>query len=235
MSRLIVAAAALSLAGCALQDTSTPVPQADSLILGRLADIHAVNGEPGTFEVNIRAGVPESLKSVMRREGRPVPELEQDLAVRVRVTPDTVCIHDRIATDLAAFRPGEEVAVIPQPGTSAMVGTKLLTAEAAEFNSFLAYETRFLPRALGDATVASLGPGDPARINPSGLERAPIPVAGGRVVYFAAGLRAANTAGLATVLIGNSDGRRPAAAVRADYTTDGALRLDECRRVLGQW
>jgi len=213
MSRLAVAVAAFSLTGCALQDTSTPVPQGDALILGRLAEVRPVAGEPGTFEVDIRAGVPESLQAVMRREGRPVPELQKDLAVRVRVTPDTVCIHDHVATDLSAFRAGEEVAVLPQPGTSAMIGTRLLTAEAAEFNSFLAYETRFLPRALDAIPTAALGSADPARINSGGTERTPIPVAGGKVVYFAAGLKP-----------GSAKGDAPRGAVRPRMKrADGTL------------
>lgn len=59
------------------------------------------------------------------------------------------------------------------------------------------------------------------------------------VTGSAAGLRTANSAGLATVLIDQdaADGRsRPAAAVRADYAgADDALRLATCRRLHAQW
>ncbi len=54
-----------------------------------------------------------------------------------------------------------------------------------------------------------------------------------------AGLRAANAAGLATVLIGAGAGRaggRAAAAVRTGYSgTDDALRLATCRRLHARW
>ncbi|MDV3127508.1 HAD hydrolase-like protein [Mycobacterium sp. 21AC1] len=59
------------------------------------------------------------------------------------------------------------------------------------------------------------------------------------VTGSAAGLRAANATGLATVLIDPdaADGRnRPAAAVRADYAgADDALRLATCQRLHAQW
>lgn len=180
--------AVLFLGGCAIQDTTTPVPQPDTLILGRLAAVRAVTEEPGVFEAEIKAGLPETLVAVMRREGRPIPQLEKDLAVKVRVTPDTVCIVEGQPTDLAVFRVGQEVAVVPKPGSCAMVGSKLLLAEAGEFYHFLAYETHHLPRALAELPASVTERTDPARINSAGQEQTPLPLAGGKVVYFAAGL-----------------------------------------------
>lgn len=49
-----------------------------------------------------------------------------------------------------------------------------------------------------------------------------------------AGLRAANAAGLGSVLVG-AEGTGPAVAVRTDYTGADPLRLATCRRLLGQW
>ncbi|WP_304116264.1 HAD family hydrolase [Mycolicibacterium bacteremicum] len=59
------------------------------------------------------------------------------------------------------------------------------------------------------------------------------------VVGSARGLRAADTAGLATVLIdadAEQSGPRPAVAVRTDYAgAADALRLSQCRRLHTQW
>ncbi len=180
--------AVLVLASCALQDTSTPVPQPDILILGRLAGIRQLAEDPGVSEVTVTAGLPETMAAVMRREGRPLPQLEKDLVVKVRVTRDTICIVDGEPTDLAVFRVGQEVAIVPRPGSCAMVGSKLLLAEAGEFYHFAAYEVHHLPRALGELPESVTTRRDPARINSAGQEQTPLPLARGKVVYFAAGL-----------------------------------------------
>lgn len=189
MRRLpLIALATLLLASCALQDANTPVPQPDSILFGRVAGVQAVEGTPGEFEVDVKAGLPESLQAVMRREGRSIPEMEKDLQARVRVTGDTVCVVDSLPADIDAFRPGQEIAVVPVPGSSTLTGTKLLKVEAAELYRFSSYEVRFLPRALDKLPAGLVDSSDPARINSSGMERTPIPLAGGKVIYFAAGL-----------------------------------------------
>jgi hypothetical protein len=124
----------------------------------------------------------------MRREGRFVPSLDKDVTVRVRVTGDTVCVAGLRAGDLDDFRVGQEVAVTPLQGTTAMTGSKLITADAAEFYLFSAYRLRFLPRSLESVPDEVTVPSDPMRINSAGLETTPLPAQGGSVVYFAAGL-----------------------------------------------
>jgi hypothetical protein len=176
------------LAGCLGQDTNAPVPQQDTPIFGRIAAIREVGDEPGTWEVDISTRIPVALEKIMREQGRTVPQLEKDLTSRVKVTPDTVCIADGRATDLDAFRVGQEVAVMPTPGSSAMVGTRSLLATAAELYLFASYQVRFLPRTLDQVPRSIVDRTDPSRINSSGVERAPIPLRGGAVVYFAAGL-----------------------------------------------
>ncbi len=173
--------------GCAMQDTTAPVPQPDSLILGRIAALREA-GEPGVWEVEIKEGLPEAMRAAMEREARGVPGLDKDLLVKVRVTAETVCVSGMRAGDLDEFRVGQEVAVNPVPGTTAMVGTKLLLADAAEMYLFAAYQLRFLPRSLDALPPEVTSPADPARINSAGMEMTPIPVQNGRVVYFAAGL-----------------------------------------------
>ena len=86
--------------GCNMQDTNAPVPQPESLILGRISAIRDAAGEPGVREVEVREGLPDQMESAMRREGRFVPSLDKDVTVRVRVTGDTVCVAGLRAGDL---------------------------------------------------------------------------------------------------------------------------------------
>lgn len=188
----VVSVVAIVAAACGVQEVTAPVPQPDTIVFGRVAMVRAVEGEAGQlgplWDVEIKGGLPESLQAVMRRDGRPIPVLEADLVVKARVTPDTVCVADMRNADLEAFKAGQEVAVVPRPGSSAMIGTKLLTLEAAELYQFRSYQARFLPRSLEETPAELTGRTDPGKINSSGLERTPIPVAGGKVIYFAAGL-----------------------------------------------
>jgi hypothetical protein len=183
----IVLASTVLAGGCGMQDTTTPVPQPDSLILGRIAAIRET-ADQAVWEVDIRAGLPETMQAAIRREGKTIPQLDKEVTVRVRVNADTVCMAGLRAGDLDDFRIGQEVAVNPVPGTTAMVGSKLLLAEAAEFDLFSAYQLRYLPRSLKEPVPASSLSSDPARINAAGLEMTPLPAAGGKVVYFASGL-----------------------------------------------
>ncbi len=188
----VVGLAALAAAGCGVQDVTTPVPQPDTIVFGRVAIVREAEGgvdqRGPVWEVEIKGGLPESLQAVMRRDGRPIPALEADLVVKARVTPDTVCVAELRNADLAVFKAGQEVAVVPRPGSSAMIGTKLLTLEAQELYQFRSYQARFLPRALDEMPAEFSGRADATEVNSSGLERTPIPVAGGTVLYFAAGL-----------------------------------------------
>ncbi len=186
--RLPVLAVLVIAVGCAMQDTNTPVPQADTLILGRITGLREVAGEQGVWEVEVREGLPESMRNVIRRDGKAAPELAKDVIVRARVTPDTVCVAGLRAGDLSDFRVGQEVAVNPVTGTTAMTGSKLLTADAGEIYLFSAYQLRFLPRSLAALPAEVTAPNDPRRINSAGLEMTPLPLHGGRVVYFTAGL-----------------------------------------------
>ena len=173
--------------GCNMQDTNAPVPQPDSLILGRISAIRQA-ADRGVWEVEIQEGLPEAMQGAMRREGRTVPQLDKELVVKVRVTGDTICVAGLRAGDLDDFRVGQQVAVNPVPGTTAMAGTKVLFADAAEFYLFQAYQLRFLPKSL-DALPAEVAlPNDPKKINSAAADLAPLPVQGGKVIYFAAGL-----------------------------------------------
>ncbi|MCU0292834.1 MAG: hypothetical protein MUF10_12730 [Thermoanaerobaculaceae bacterium] len=174
--------------GCGLQDVNTPVPQPDTTIFGRIAGITPVAGEEGAVDVAIQAGLPESMSSALQRDGRPVPQLEKDLKVSLKVTAETLCLADYLPTDIDSFRVGQEVAVVPVPGSSAMVGSKKLLATAAELSVFSAFQVRYLAGSLEKLPPEVAEPSDPARINSAGAELSPLPLYGGKVLYFAAGL-----------------------------------------------
>ncbi len=185
----VLGLAVLVFAGCSMQDATAPVPQPDGLILGRIAAIRE-SADKGVWEVDVNEGLPETMQGAMRREGKSVPHLDKDVKVRVRVTADTVCVAGERASGLDDFRVGQEVAVNPVPGTTAMVGTKLLLSDAAEMYLFSVYQMRFLPRSLQAVPADAFTPDDPKLVNSAGLEMTPLPAAGGKVVYFAAGLLA---------------------------------------------
>lgn len=179
---------ALVASGCGLQDVDTPVPQPDTVIFGRIAAITPVAGDEKAFDVEIVAGLPETMSHALKADGRPVPQLGKDLKVVVRVTPESLCVADMHPTDIDAFRVGHEVAVVPLPGTSAMVGSKKLLATATEMFLFSSYQARYLAGSLDVLGPELTGSRDPARVNSGGPELSPLPLAGGRVLYFAAGL-----------------------------------------------
>ena len=176
--------------GCGMQDVDTPVPQPDTVIFGRIAAIALAANDPQSVEVEIVAGLPETMSNVLKADGKPVPQLGKDLQVTVKVTSDSLCVVDMVPTDIDAFRVGHEVAVVPLAGTSAMVGSKRLLATAAELFLFSDYQVRYLAGSLETLGAEVIGASDPKRINSGGLEMSPIPLQGGKVLYFAAGLNA---------------------------------------------
>jgi hypothetical protein len=121
-------------------------------------------------------------------EGKPTPTMEEGIVADVTVTPETVVLVDGIPGFIEEIDPGTEVVVIPMAGTTMMVGTTNLTVEAAYLLDFVTYREWRLPAldaSVGDHDAAE----DPSRINSTGIEHAPLPLAEGRVLYFAARLR----------------------------------------------
>ena len=188
MGRWLWLGVVVVLAGCPQDITRTPVPQEDVLVVGRLAAVSERTQEPGVFDLTVRLTVPESLKGVMRKEGRPIPEAEKEMTAKVKVDSNSVCIVDGEAGELSRLRVGQEVVVVPVPGSCAMLGDKELLADAAEVYEFRSYQVRALPKSLEAIPTWVTERNDPAKVNSSGKEVSPIPVAGGRVLYFSAGL-----------------------------------------------
>jgi hypothetical protein len=178
----------VSLVGCPKDVTRTPVPQEDVLIVGRLLALKERPQEPGVFDVTVRLAVPEALKGVMRKEGRPIPESEKEMVAQVKVDRGSVCVVEGQAAELSQLRVGQEVVVVPVSGSCAMVGDRELLADAAEIYEFRSYQLRALPKSLETIPDWVNERRDPQKINSSGKEVSPIPLAGGKVLYFSAGL-----------------------------------------------
>ncbi len=186
--RRVLVVLVLGLWACAKDVTKTPIPQEDVLIVGRLLSASESPTEAGVVNLEIRMGVPESLKPVMRKEGRPIPEAEEQTVAKVRVDRSSVCVVEGQPGEVSRLRVGQEVVVVPASGSCAMVGTKELLADAAEVYDFRSYQVRFLPKSLEELPAWVGERQDPRKVNSSGREVSPVPVKGGRVLYFSAGL-----------------------------------------------
>ncbi len=185
---LVVVASALA-GGCELFNPERPTMQPDTVVFGNLLEV----GEPadGGRLVTVRVGVPRALAKAETVEGKPTPVVEPGLTAEVTVTADTVVLHNGGPARLDEFDPGSEVVALPLAGTTSMVGASRVLFEAAYFLDFDTYREWQLP-GLG---LPDEGPGDPDRINSPGVEQAPVPVAGGRVLYFTYRLRQPPVAG----------------------------------------
>ncbi len=178
----------LGLSACPKDITKTPVPQDDVLVVGRLLSASESPQEPGVVTLEVRMAVPDSLKPVMRKEGRPIVESQEQTVAKVRVDRSTVCVVEGVPGDVSRLRVGQEVVAVPVSGSCAMVGTKTLLADAAEVYDFRSYQVRFLTKSLEEVPAWVNERQDPGKVNSSGREVSPIPLKSGKVLYFSAGL-----------------------------------------------
>lgn len=188
MRRFFMLVLVVALAGCPKDVTKTPVPQDDVLVVGRLLAATESPQEPGVVTLEIRLAMPESIKPVMRKEGRPIVESEEEMVAKVRVDRSSVCVVEGAPGDVSRLRVGHEVVVVPVSGSCAMVGTKTLLADAAEVYDFASYQVRFLTKSLEQIPSWVSERQDPGKVNSSGKEFSPVPLASGKVLYFSAGL-----------------------------------------------
>jgi hypothetical protein len=131
------------------------------------------------------------LRAAEAEEGKPTPAVEKGLVATVTVGPDAIVFAKDGPAALEDIPPGTEVVVLPVPGTTQIRGSSDLRLEAATLMDFAAYSRWKLPKLPGNIEPEV---DDPARVNSSGSELAPVPVAGGRVLYFSAHLRPPATA-----------------------------------------
>ncbi len=177
--------------GCDLLDPARPTAQPDAELFGNLIEVTPNADDPALWTVLIRVGPPRALRHAEEEVGKPTPAVEQGLIATVTVGPDTVVIANDGPAELDEIPSGTEVVVLPVPGTTQILGSSDLRLEADMLMDFATYARWKLPK----LTVAAASePDDPHRINSTGSEAAPVPVAGGRVLYFSASLRPPATA-----------------------------------------
>jgi hypothetical protein len=190
MSRVLVSVVVLVglsvLAACDLVDPMRPSPQADSETFGNLLEAAPDPARPETWVAKIRVGVPRALGRV--DDARPTPNVEDGIIAVVAITAETVVLVDDRPVPLMDIGPGTEVVAIPSPGTTTMYGEKEIHLEADYVMDFVTYARWKMPK-LELAGGPEIAKEDPAAVNSSGVETAPIPLGDGSVLYFTARLR----------------------------------------------
>lgn len=176
--------------GCDLLDPARPTAQPDAEVFGNLVEVTPDAGNPSLWTVLIRVGPPRALRNAEAEVGKPTPAVEQGLIATVTVGPETIVIADDGPAELEDIPSGTEVVVLPVPGTTRILGSSDLRLEADMLMDFSTYGLWKLPKLTPSAASE---PDDPQRINSTGSEAAPVPVAGGRVLYFSASLRPPST------------------------------------------
>jgi len=180
--------------GCDFLNPARPTPHEDITLFGNLIEVQRSEGEDEAWVARLRVGIPRAFTRAEAVEGKPTPTMEEGVVAEIIVTPNTVVLVDGGPGFIEDLDPGGEVVAIPVVGSTRMVGTTNVTVEAAFFTDFTSYRDWQLP-----VLAATGGEGetadDPARVNSTGIEHAPLPLSGGRVLYFAARLRPPAIAG----------------------------------------
>ena len=171
---------------CDLVDPARSTVQADADVFGNLLEAERSPDDSSQWIVRIQAGVPRALRAAEEEMGRPTPTVEKGLIVTVTVGPDAIVVAGDRPARLDEIDPGTEVVVIPVAGTTRMVGSTDLHLEAATLMDFATFRRWRLPNLASSEVIAAE---DPAMINSSGVEIAPVPVGDGGVLYFTAHLR----------------------------------------------
>lgn len=182
----------LGVSGCDLVDPARPSAQPDTEVFGNLTEVNRSPDNPGQWVLQIQVGSPRALRAAEEESGKPTPEVPPGLVATVTVTADTVVVADDMPASLDDIDSGTEVVIVPVPGTTQMWGSSDLRLEADTLVDFETYRRWKLPRLASDDEPLV---DDPERINTSGSELAPVPVKGGRVLYFSSHLRPPAAAG----------------------------------------
>jgi hypothetical protein len=185
---LAILAITATLASCDLLDPARPMTHPDTEIFGNLIELEQVEHDGPAWLARVRVGMPRAFLEAEQHEGRPSPPLEEGLVADVLVTSDTVVLARGGGAPIESIALGSEVAVVPVVGTTRMIGTQNVTVEARYFADFESFRKWQLPGLARPDDVEDVR-NDPDLINSDGIERAPLPLAGGKVLYFTARLR----------------------------------------------
>jgi hypothetical protein len=188
---LMTAALLVTVGACDIVDPARPTAQPDMEIFGNLLDVERSADDPGAFVVRIQVGAPRAIRAADEETGKPTPEIEKGMIATVTVGVDSVVFVDDRPGLLEEIASGTEIVALPIAGTTEMHGANDLRLEATTVMDFETYRRWRLPKLDPESESES---DDPALINSAGAELAPVPVAGGKVLYFSAHLRPPATA-----------------------------------------
>lgn len=177
---------------CDLVDPMRATPQPDSETFGNLLEAAPDPARPGTWVARIRVAVPRALGRTA--DAQPTPDVAGGIIAVVTVTADTVVVVDDEPAALMDIGPGSEVVAVPLAGTTTMRGESeihLVADYMMDFESYARWRMPKLELAAADIPLVE----DPALVNSSGVETAPIPVGDGHALYFTARLRPPGLAG----------------------------------------
>ena len=172
--------------GCEFLDPARPTIQPDTEVFGNVFDVEEVPDEPGVWVVRLHVAPPRALDKAESDQGREGPDAEKGLTAEIRVDGDTVVFLAGRPARLVEINPGTEVVSVPAPGTTRMIGEKTVLHNAEFFSDFESYRRWRLPGLQSDDEPVL---DDASVINSSGTEHAPVPLNGGRTVYFSGRLR----------------------------------------------
>lgn len=186
---ILISLAGVVLAGmaaCDLVDPARPAAQPDEIVYGNLLEVSQSEAEPNEWTALIRVGPPRALLDAEEEAGQTPPPVQKGLQATVTVTGDTVVVYRDLPAALEEIDPGTEVAVVPVAGTTRMIGSDDLRLEASTLMDFASYRRWRLP-GLKAEDESEVNRAD--LINSGGAEVAPVPLRGGRILYFTSHLR----------------------------------------------
>jgi hypothetical protein len=186
----------LTLGGCNAINPDRPIPWSDITLYGNLLEVNQSPQDPSVQVLQVRIGMPRALGDAKRSEGRATPTVEKGTIAEISVHPTSVVMLDGRPATVDNISPGTELVVLPVPGTTFMVGVSKIIVEAGfvlDFTTYRGWQLPGLKNVEGHPVEKIID--DPDLINSSGIEHAPVPTAGGRVLYFTTRLRSPSAPG----------------------------------------
>jgi len=205
--------------GCDFLNPARPTVQPDTEVFGHLISSEELPDQPGSYTVKLQVGSPRMVQKQAKEEGKPQPEAESGIIAELLVDHNTVVLRGGMPAGLDDFSAGSEIVGIPVLGTTRMVGEKTILLTTDLLCDFETYHLWRLPRLDTGKTESR---DDPALINTDGIEHAPVPLHGGKVLYFSARMRSGGEKG--TWLGARRDGLVPGEG--SDFSPERTYRSE---------
>jgi hypothetical protein len=195
-SVILITFGLLTLYGCNAINPDRPIPWSDVTIYGNLLEVNQSPQDPSVQVLQVRIGMPRALGEAKKSEGRATPTVEKGTIAEVSVHSTSVVMLNGRPAAVDSISPGTELVVLPVSGTTFMVGVSKIVVEAnfvLDFTTYRGWQLPGLANVEGHPIEKVVD--DPDLINTSGIEHAPVPTAGGRVLYFTSRLRSPSAPG----------------------------------------